>query len=100
MNSEKRSFTSFDGVVWSDEFQEWVVALFKMADVDGSGTVNDGDELAMLLSYLNLEPSEACADKLNQMLEGEDGAKHVQIPANRGHSGTSLRRPPLRTLLS
>eukprot|EP00964_Phaeocystis_antarctica_P154242 scaffold122839_cov60-Phaeocystis_antarctica.AAC.1 len=60
--------TSFDGVVWSDEFQEWVVALFRMADADGSGTINDRDELAILLSYLNLEPSGDCADRLNQML--------------------------------
>ena len=61
--------TSFDGVVWSDEFTKWVGALFQMADADGSGTVNDRDELAMLLSFLNLKPSEACADKLNQLLK-------------------------------
>ena len=61
--------TSFDGVVWSDEFTKWVGALFQMADADGSGTVNDRDELAMLLSFLNLEPSEDCADKLNQLLK-------------------------------
>ena len=46
-----------------------MLTLFQICDVDGSGTVNDGDELAMLLSYLNLEPSGDCADRLNQMLE-------------------------------
>ena len=61
--------SSFDGLVWSGEFQEWVFALFQMADADGSGTVNDRDELAMLLSFLNLKPSEACADKLNRLLK-------------------------------
>eukprot|EP00964_Phaeocystis_antarctica_P154460 scaffold123173_cov27-Phaeocystis_antarctica.AAC.1 len=40
-----------------------------MADADESGTINDRDELAMLLSYLNLEPSRACARKLNELLK-------------------------------
>ena len=50
------------------EFRKWVHSLFQMADADGSGTVNDDFELRMLLSYLNLEPSEACGQKLNELL--------------------------------
>ena len=61
--------TSFDGEVWSDEFKKWVYTLFQMADADTSGTINDNDELAMLLSYLNLEPSEDCADKLKSLFD-------------------------------
>ena len=46
-----------------------------MADVDGSGTINDGDELAMLLSYLNLEKhGEDCADRLKELLSQSLGA--------------------------
>ena len=47
----------------------WVFAFFQMADADESGTINDRDELAMLLSYLNLEPSKDCAQKLNELLK-------------------------------
>eukprot|EP00964_Phaeocystis_antarctica_P047933 scaffold27758_cov33-Phaeocystis_antarctica.AAC.1 len=44
-----------------------------MADADGSSTFN-GDELAMLLSYLNLEPSGDCADRLKELLSQSLGA--------------------------
>ena len=42
--------------------------LFQLADADASGTINDLEELNMLLSYLNLEPSEDCLDKLKKLL--------------------------------
>ena len=43
------------------------VRLFQLADADASGTINELEELNMLLSYLNLEPSEDCLDKLKEL---------------------------------
>ena len=55
----------------SRELKEWLLTLFHKADADSSGTVNDR-ELTSLLSYLNLQLSEARAAALAEAVSHHD----------------------------
>ena len=64
----------------SRDFKEWLLTLFQKADADSSGTVNDR-ELTSLLSYLNLQLSEARAAALAEAVAHND-SNHEGIRFN------------------